>query len=244
MLSHSLVVYGSSVSIVAQCVLSLASLICPLEPQLDIRPILTIYDSDLSTIAHPSSPLFLLAGTTDPQVVKMLSPHVDLLVLGEGRVEIEEYPGPAGITHLLAETDFQQTRLIQHEMATREGWNDRFLNDIRMVLRMQYKIDDSSGLSAFLHNLFYRHTITFLSPFRHCLKVFHEEVLASPHRHFPSLADTQILILPRRFFFETQMNGEWRNMSTVIRNSKNIPFPREPMNCFIVSLCRHKWFVC
>ena len=47
-LSHSILVYGSSVSIVTQCVLSLASLICPLEPQLDIRPTLTIYDSDLS----------------------------------------------------------------------------------------------------------------------------------------------------------------------------------------------------
>lgn len=206
-LSHSLVVYGSSVSIVAQCVLSLASLICPLEPQLDVRPILTIYDSDLSAFSHPSSTLFLLAGTTDPQVVKMLSPHVDLLVLGEGEAEIEEYPGPAGISHLLAETDSQRTRLIQHTLSAREGWNDRFLNDIRMVLRMQYKIDDASGLSTFLHNIFYRHTTTFLSPFRHCLKVFHEEVLASPHRRFPSLTDTQILTLPPLFSFGIQTNG-------------------------------------
>ncbi|KAK8818977.1 hypothetical protein WA538_001557, partial [Blastocystis sp. DL] len=183
-LSHSILVYGSSVSIVTQCVLSLASLICPLEPQLDIRPTLTIYDSDLSAFSHPSSPLFLLAGTTDPQVVKMLSPHVDLLVLGEGETEISEYPGAAGISHLLAETDFLRTRLIQHSVSIREGWNDRFLNDIRMVLRMQYKLDDASGLSAFLHNLFYRHTVTFLSPFRHCLKVFREEVFASPHHPY------------------------------------------------------------
>ena len=206
-LSHSILVYGSSVSIVTQCVLSLASLICPLEPQLDIRPTLTIYDSDLSAFSHPSSPLFLLAGTTDPQVVKMLSPHVDLLVLGEGETEISESPGAAGISHLLAETDFLRTRLIQHSVSIREGWNDRFLNDIRMVLRMQYKLDDASGLSVFLHNLFYRHTVTFLSPFRHCLRVFREEVFASPHRRLPSISDTQILTLPPRFFFGTQMNG-------------------------------------
>ena len=117
------------------------------------------------------------------------------------------FPGAAGISHLLAETDFLRTRLIQHSVSIREGWNDRFLNDIRMVLRMQYKLDDASGLSVFLHNLFYRHTVTFLSPFRHCLRVFREEVFASPHRRLPSISDTQILTLPPRFFFGTQMNG-------------------------------------
>ena len=190
-LSHSLLVFAPSASILSHSFLLLSSLLAPLELQLDLRPSLTVYDPDYPVFAAPSSPLSLLAGTTDPLVVETLSRHLDVLFLGEGPGECVEYSGPTGIKRIVTEVARGgNTILMQHETYHRESWNSRFLNDLSAVLTMSSRISESGttltesseGMNGFLRSLIFRHTTSFLEPFQRCIRLFEVEAKSSSYR--------------------------------------------------------------
>ena len=205
LLSRSLLVFSPSAATLSHSFLLLSSLLAPLELQLDLRPSLTVYDPDYATFASPSSPLSLLAGTTDPLVVETLSRHIDVLLIGEGPGEGMEYSSPTGIKRIVTEVARGgNTVLMQHELSHRESWNSRFLNDLSAVLTMPNRNSEtdvsfserSKGTNGFLRTLLYRHTVSFLEPFQRCLREFEAEAKSSSHREniFEVLRDRSLCV--------------------------------------------------
>lgn len=85
MLSQSLVVFCSDAHLLSDVMLSLRSLVAPLQPLHDFRPFFTVYDRDYAAIAAAAAahtlPTPLLAGTNDPFVAETLGVAMDVLVV-------------------------------------------------------------------------------------------------------------------------------------------------------------------
>lgn len=85
MLSQSLVVFCSDAHLLSDVMLSLRSLVAPLQPLHDFRPFFTVYDRDYAAIAAAAAthtlPTPLLAGTNDPFVAETLGAAMDVLVV-------------------------------------------------------------------------------------------------------------------------------------------------------------------
>lgn len=85
MLSQPLVVFCPDPCLLSDVMVSLQSLIAPLQPLHDFRPFFTIYDIDYAAIAAAASDHALatplLAGTNDPFVVETLGGVMDVLVV-------------------------------------------------------------------------------------------------------------------------------------------------------------------
>lgn len=85
MLSQSLVVFCPDAHLLSDVMISLQSLVAPLQPLHDFRPFFTVYDSDYAAIAAAAAahtlPTPLLAGTNDPFVAETLGAVMDVLIV-------------------------------------------------------------------------------------------------------------------------------------------------------------------
>lgn len=188
LLGQPLLLFGTSSALLTQLALALQSLIAPLEPRLDFRPSLSIYDSDYPALAQAAAagtPIRAFITTTDPLVAEVLGQQMDVLAVGGSVASLQEYAGSAALKRVVAEAAAgMRTVLVRHGGIRREPWTERFLADLRVVL---FAADSGfphsvASKNVFLRGMLHTQTSSFLAPFQRCLRELRAEIDAEMHR--------------------------------------------------------------